>query len=387
MAQKAIGAANPFILLNNAIHSGSLWIATSTAAATYYQQQSGFHTWATAPSVTAGNFLSFTEQMRLHLSGGLSLGSGTDPGAGNLALGGVNPTIKFHTTENTWSADEAGRIVGGAASGAAWAEGYLKFQTHGNNDANFTDDFVIKGKLFAFGGGAILPQSIIHVSSGGSTRGSILMSDDNTASLFLNWGNSLNGQLASDVGLDFRTGASYASGGKTGGVLVMRMFPSGGVNLGGTTDPGAGCLMVQNTLWVSGDAYVSLAGATSQQGFFIRAHDYDTGGSSYMGGGMFLNGASIGGTTAGVSNNSLFRIYAQNTTDMMFHSNGGQSFLFAPGNTLRMAMWNNGGVTIGGTTSPGAGNLALGEVPGTAFASGHLPQQRQHRYPQDHCRQ
>ena len=69
--------------------------------ATRYQQYSGQHRWFTAPSGTAGNAITFTEQMRLNSSGNLLVGTAT-PSAklmvvadiGNVIAGrGTNPNF------------------------------------------------------------------------------------------------------------------------------------------------------------------------------------------------------------------------------------------------------------------------------------------------------
>ena len=57
-------------LNTNAIYNAG-WTYKTTAAATYYNQQGGAHVWATAPSGTAGNAITFTQAMTLDASGRL----------------------------------------------------------------------------------------------------------------------------------------------------------------------------------------------------------------------------------------------------------------------------------------------------------------------------
>ena len=61
------------------------------AAATYYYQNAGAHTWAIAPSGTAGNAITFTQAMTLDSSGNLQVGVISGSGRGNFA-GPTNTT-------------------------------------------------------------------------------------------------------------------------------------------------------------------------------------------------------------------------------------------------------------------------------------------------------
>jgi hypothetical protein len=60
----------------------------TSSFATLYLQNAGVHTWETAPSGTAGNAITFTQAMTLSAAGGLSVGTTTDAGAGNLLVAG-----------------------------------------------------------------------------------------------------------------------------------------------------------------------------------------------------------------------------------------------------------------------------------------------------------
>ena len=66
-----------------------------TAAATYYYQNAGAHTWATAPSGTAGNAITFTQAMTLTAGGSLLIGTTTDPGDNLYTPGSIRAaTVK-----------------------------------------------------------------------------------------------------------------------------------------------------------------------------------------------------------------------------------------------------------------------------------------------------
>jgi hypothetical protein len=113
-------------LTSNAMYTDA-WRYVNSQAAARYQVSAvlGTHKWFTAPSGTAGNAISFTQALTLHASGGLSLGSTTDPAAGYLsvsngvkaqtgstaiwfgALGSTVPSIYGNATgENIYAADK-----------------------------------------------------------------------------------------------------------------------------------------------------------------------------------------------------------------------------------------------------------------------------------------
>jgi hypothetical protein len=77
------------VIYNNAYYDGSntKYIASSTAS--YYNQVSGSHIWATAASGTAGNTISFTQAMTLTAAGKLGIGV-TSP-SGLLDVRGAAP--------------------------------------------------------------------------------------------------------------------------------------------------------------------------------------------------------------------------------------------------------------------------------------------------------
>lgn len=53
----------------NWFYNGTDFIYKTTAAASYYQQNAGAHSWGTAPSGTAGNAFTFTERFRIASDG------------------------------------------------------------------------------------------------------------------------------------------------------------------------------------------------------------------------------------------------------------------------------------------------------------------------------
>jgi len=78
----------------NAYSDGTNWRYIATAAASFYAQVSGVHSWSTAPSGTAGNAISFTQAMTLDASG-------------RLGIGTSSPTSPFEVAKSA-SIDNAG---------------------------------------------------------------------------------------------------------------------------------------------------------------------------------------------------------------------------------------------------------------------------------------
>jgi len=87
----------PFVAAN-AYNAGAGWIYKTTAAASYYQQGVGSHSWHTAPSGTAGDAISFTQAMTLDASGNLGIGTSSPAqklhvvGDGNFARASATDT-------------------------------------------------------------------------------------------------------------------------------------------------------------------------------------------------------------------------------------------------------------------------------------------------------
>jgi hypothetical protein len=87
-----------------------------TAAATYYYQYAGAHTWATAPSGTAGNAISFTQAMTLDASGNLLVG--TTSSTYSAANRGVFELNGASTAINALK-------IGGSAAGYTYHDGTI----------------------------------------------------------------------------------------------------------------------------------------------------------------------------------------------------------------------------------------------------------------------
>jgi hypothetical protein len=64
-------------VLHNAFFNGGTWKYITANFATRYQQNSGAHSWFTAPSGTAGGVISFTQALTLTADGNLVAGNTT----------------------------------------------------------------------------------------------------------------------------------------------------------------------------------------------------------------------------------------------------------------------------------------------------------------------
>jgi hypothetical protein len=113
------------VLGSNLYYGTGSFRYVGTGTATAYRADGGEHSWLTAPSGTAGNAISFVQALTLHASGGHSLGTTTDPGAGVfLANTGVQaPRLSTATATSFGSAlaATAYRIYADATYGAAIA--------------------------------------------------------------------------------------------------------------------------------------------------------------------------------------------------------------------------------------------------------------------------
>jgi len=86
--------------LNNAYYGAGGWKYASSNPAGYYSQYSGTHLWATAPSGTAGDPITFTQAMTLDASGNLLVGQ-TTPGyidSNSIEIGSLGRVIVNHAT-------------------------------------------------------------------------------------------------------------------------------------------------------------------------------------------------------------------------------------------------------------------------------------------------
>jgi hypothetical protein len=109
---------------NNVYYNASnAFIYKTTGFATRYEQTVGTHAWYTAASGTAGATATFTQAMTLTATGGLVVGTTTDPGAGIIADANGNvrkvpQSGSSKTTSYTLATTDVGEYILLGASGA-----------------------------------------------------------------------------------------------------------------------------------------------------------------------------------------------------------------------------------------------------------------------------
>ena len=108
----------------NAYSDGTNWRYIATAAASFYAQVNGVHSWSTAPSGTAGNAISFTQAMTLDASGNLGIGT-TSPGGKLDVSGGYSYLYGLRISGN----DTGNTIYQNAAIGIS-SGNYITFSTN-----------------------------------------------------------------------------------------------------------------------------------------------------------------------------------------------------------------------------------------------------------------
>jgi hypothetical protein len=118
---------------NNFRNSGGSYIYATTAAATSYRQDSGAHSWFTAPSGTAGNAISFTQAMTLDASGNLLLGTTTQAGKLNVLTSVDNGNNTDYSQTNIALGNGAYPVfIKARRFGASYANGLDFYYTDGS---------------------------------------------------------------------------------------------------------------------------------------------------------------------------------------------------------------------------------------------------------------
>jgi hypothetical protein len=115
-----VGRGNAYFSNNATFNSSFKYI--NSAAAGQYQISGAAHYWYTAASGTAGNTISWTQAMTLAASGGLSIGTTTDAGTGNLLVAG-NISLATNGTSFQWTNSGNNVAINGASGTLAFYTG------------------------------------------------------------------------------------------------------------------------------------------------------------------------------------------------------------------------------------------------------------------------
>jgi hypothetical protein len=138
-------------ILRNAYYNGTNFIYKATAAATLYEHSAGAHRWYNAPSGTAGNAITFTQAMTLSAAGGLSVGTTTDAGAGNIWA-----SNRVYAGDGSAANNSFARAAGTGTGMYFPAADTLGLSTSGAERARITSDGVLLvGITSAFNGTSI----------------------------------------------------------------------------------------------------------------------------------------------------------------------------------------------------------------------------------------
>jgi len=211
-------ASGNIFLTSNTYYNSGYKYATS-AAASYYQQNAGIHSWYNAPSGTAGNTISFTQALTLDNSGNLLLNTTS-----------TNNGAKFSVTADASSAQVLG--LRDSASTYANNDNYILFSNSAGNPAGgithpASTSLGVWGNTdlrFMYGSGATEGMRL-------DTSGNLLVGTTTTLNVATS-GNYISGGTASYIG------TGHASGTASGSSYTAYYYNAtyiGGITQNGTT--------------------------------------------------------------------------------------------------------------------------------------------------------
>jgi len=275
-------------------HNGTAFTTSSNGGVYIYAGE----TWTTGANgtyvtieTTANAGTSRTEKMRIHGSGGVSIGATTDPGAGNLLLSG-SLTASTHTSNTSLTLSSAaasninltpgttGFIDIAKTSAASTRESILRAKVSDSSDDAFhiynatsVDGSFAPGFSMSRFSSALFCGSFVGQTTAANDTGSapmLLFSIRRTSSTT----DPNNGTLTAIV---TRPHCAW----ENAGTNVAIMSCAGGLSLGTTTDAGAGNLLANGTLTANGNQIriatartPASATATGTQGSICWDADY-----------------------------------------------------------------------------------------------------------------
>ena len=183
-----------------------------------------------------------------------NLASGTGSGTTNFGTAGQPLLSGGSSATPTWG------TLGVAGGGTGLTSLTAKYIPYGNGTGAFSSSASFNFDGTKMGIGTSAPNSQLEVNGGILATGSVTL---NTSSLGLNIGNAASAQTGSVTGFVVADAGGYGGYNDliigprsdtgnfgnirfyTGNAERSRIFSSGGVSIGNTTDPGAGSLLVQ----------------------------------------------------------------------------------------------------------------------------------------------
>jgi len=223
---------------------------------------------------TIGWSTNSSQRMQIGATGGVSIGNTTDPGATNLSVTGSTTAASFSTAGNLTFTGTSNRILGDMST--ATLINRLAFQT---STTNGTTAFVILPN-----GTSAVARFQAYNNSDPTNASQAQFSVESTSDVRLSSGRTGTGT--------YLPLTIYA-----GGSERARVFTSGGVSIGNTTDPGATNLSVSGTINTSGYTVATLpTGVTGARAYVTNALT-PTFGATVVGGGavtipVFYNGTN-----------------------------------------------------------------------------------------------
>ena len=153
-------------ITQNLYYNGTNWVTKYTGASKRYVLSDAGHIWFNGASATGGTSSSQTQAMTLQVSGGLSVGTTSDPGANNIGLAAGG---KLYYSTNAWITPEDNSI-GARVSGTS----VVGFWTGGSERARIDSS----GNLLVGTTSQLDSGSICLQKSGASSNG-IVIKDTN----------------------------------------------------------------------------------------------------------------------------------------------------------------------------------------------------------------
>jgi hypothetical protein len=292
------GSGGGTIVSSNIYRNSSIQdIYLTTSAASNYNQNSGAHTWAVAPSGTAGNVVTFTTAMTLDNSGNLLVG--TTAASGNkLIVNGVTRSMQHGSrTALAYAIDNTGgaptwlqqNLVGHYYTGAQDAISVRVPSSSGANTGSY-DIFADGSHVWYAAGGSTSTgstatermrinasgnvgintsanQAPLQIAKDGIATGagwsSVLKATDSSNNKGFDFGYDAASQTSILVANTSASASNLAFWTYTGAAWGerMRVHASGGVSIGNTTDSGAASLNVSGS--ISGGYIAHAAGTTA----------------------------------------------------------------------------------------------------------------------------